>query len=147
MVLHRLRHDQSLRGKRQFNNALIGVVIVFTGLSLLIGWWAASRVMSPVSELAQRLRGSGSIATRGAGDAFPDDEVGELAKALDDYSSRLTEVVKRDREFNADVSHELRTPLAVIKGAVEHRCRGPTSTTRPATACSASSARKRSAPT
>jgi signal transduction histidine kinase len=42
-----------------------------------------------------------------------------LAKALDDYSDRLTEVVKRDREFNADVSHELRTPLAVIRGAVE----------------------------
>ena len=42
-----------------------------------------------------------------------------MAKALDDYSERLTEVVQRDREFNADVSHELRTPLAVIKGAVE----------------------------
>src|SRR3970282_379938 len=32
---------------------------------------------------------------------------------------RLTDVVQRDREFNADVSHELRTPLAVIRGAVE----------------------------
>src|SRR5690606_22656268 len=50
---------------------------------------------------------------------FPDDEVGQLAEALDDYAARLTEVVQRDREFNADVSHELRTPLAVIKGAVE----------------------------
>ncbi|WP_268647951.1 sensor histidine kinase, partial [Escherichia coli] len=30
-----------------------------------------------------------------------------------------TEVVQRDREFNADVSHELRTPLAVIRGATE----------------------------
>ncbi len=50
---------------------------------------------------------------------FPDDEVGQLAQALDDYSSRLTEVVQRDREFNADVSHELRTPLAVIRGATE----------------------------
>jgi signal transduction histidine kinase len=47
------------------------------------------------------------------------DDVGELARALADYATRLTEVVKRDREFNADVSHELRTPLAVIKGAVE----------------------------
>ena len=45
--------------------------------------------------------------------------MGELAKALDDYAERLTEVVQRDREFNADVSHELRTPLAVIRGAVE----------------------------
>jgi signal transduction histidine kinase len=50
---------------------------------------------------------------------FPDDEVGQLAAALDDYAMRLTHVVQRDREFNADVSHELRTPLAVIKGAVE----------------------------
>ena len=112
--------SQSLLGRRQFNNALIGVVVVFTGLSLLIGWWAASRVMSPVSELAQRLRGSGgSSQPKALAAHFADDEVGELAKALDDYSSRLTEVVQRDREFNADVSHELRTPLAVIKGAVE----------------------------
>ncbi len=111
---------QSARGERQFNNALIGVVVVFTGLSLLVGWWAASRVMSPVSELAQRLRESGrSAQPEKLASHFPDDEVGALAKALDDYAARLTDVVKRDREFNADVSHELRTPLAVIKGAVE----------------------------
>ncbi|TQC54758.1 histidine kinase dimerization/phospho-acceptor domain-containing protein, partial [Pantoea dispersa] len=50
---------------------------------------------------------------------FPDDEVGQLAEALDDYSARLTEVVQRRAHFNADVSHELRTPLAVIRGATE----------------------------
>jgi signal transduction histidine kinase len=111
---------QSTRGERQFNNALFGVVLVFTALSLLVGWWAASRVMSPVSELAQRLRESGRSSQPEALAAhFPDDEVGQLASALDDYATRLTEVVQRDREFNADVSHELRTPLAVVKGAVE----------------------------
>ncbi|MDQ2702813.1 MAG: HAMP domain-containing histidine kinase [Pseudomonadota bacterium] len=95
-------------------------VIVFCAFSLLVGLWAASRVMSPVSELAQRLRESGSSSQPEALAAhFPDDEVGELATALDDYAARLTEVVQRDREFNADVSHELRTPLAVVKGAVE----------------------------
>ncbi len=112
--------SQAARGERQFNNALIGVVIVFTALSLLVGWWAASRVMSPVSELAQRLRESGrSSQPEALATHFPDDEVGQLASALDDYAARLTEVVQRDREFNADVSHELRTPLAVVKGAVE----------------------------
>jgi signal transduction histidine kinase len=112
--------SQSLRGEKRFNSELIGVVLVFTALSLLVGWWAASRVMSPVSELAQRLRASGrSSQPEALASHFPDDEVGELAKALDDYAARLTDVVKRDREFNADVSHELRTPLAVIKGAVE----------------------------
>jgi signal transduction histidine kinase len=111
---------QSKRGEKQFNNALIGVVAVFTALSLLVGWWAASRVMSPVTELAQRLRTSGrSSQPEALATHFADDEVGQLAGALDDYATRLTEVVQRDREFNADVSHELRTPLAVIKGAVE----------------------------
>ena len=117
-----LRYDinQVKRGERQFNHALVGMVIIFTGLSLLIGWWAASRVMSPVSELARRLRLSGrSSQPESLAAHFPDDEVGQLASALDDYAGRLTEVVQRDREFNADVSHELRTPLSVIKGAVE----------------------------
>jgi signal transduction histidine kinase len=73
-----------------------------------------------VSELANRLRASGrSSQPEALATHFADDEVGQLASALDDYATRLTEVVQRDREFNADVSHELRTPLAVIKGAVE----------------------------
>ena len=76
--------------------------------------------MSPVSELAQRLRRIAAAASpKPLATHFPDDEVGQLATALDDYSARLTEVVQRDREFNADVSHELRTPLAVIRGAIE----------------------------
>jgi signal transduction histidine kinase len=108
------------RGQAQFNRAIFGSVVVFTLFSLLVGWWAASRVMSPVSELAQRLRRSGrSSEPEALASHFAEDEVGELAKALDDYAVRLTDVVKRDREFNADVSHELRTPLAVIRGAVE----------------------------
>lgn len=104
----------------RLNQALMLSVVVFTMFSLLVGWWAASRVMSPVSELAGRLRRSGRSAVPEAlASHFAEDEVGELAKALDDYAGRLTDVVKRDREFNADVSHELRTPLAVIRGASE----------------------------
>ncbi|KAF1711327.1 two-component sensor histidine kinase [Pseudoxanthomonas kalamensis DSM 18571] len=111
---------QSSKGQMQLKIWLIVAVFVFGALSLLIGWWSASRVMSPVSELAARLRAyRGSENPKQLASHFPDDEVGELAKALDDYSDRLTEMVQRDREFNADVSHELRTPLAVIRGATE----------------------------
>ena len=111
---------QATRGEQQFNRWIYASVLLFTLLSLLVGWWSASRVMSPVSELARRLKQSGRSAQPEALAAhFPDDEVGQLAEALDDYAERLTDVVQRDREFNADVSHELRTPLAVIRGAVE----------------------------
>ena len=112
--------QESVRRSEKFERALYIVVPVFTLFSLLLGWWSASRVMAPVSELARRLRRSGNSSDPEAlAPHFAGDEVGELAKALDDYSDRLTDVVQRDREFNADVSHELRTPLAVIRGAVE----------------------------
>ena len=110
---------QAARGEAQFQRAILGAVLVVTLMSVLLGWWSAARVMSPVSELANRLRRSGGNRPEELAVHFPDDEVGQLASALDDYAARLTEVVQRDREFNADVSHELRTPLAVIRGAVE----------------------------
>ncbi len=106
--------------QNRLKTALVVLVMILSGLSLFVGWWSASKVMSPVSELAARLRAyRGSSNPRPLAPHFPQDEVGELAKALDDYSERLTEVVQRDREFNADVSHELRTPLAIIRGSVE----------------------------
>ncbi|AHY57943.1 histidine kinase [Stenotrophomonas rhizophila] len=112
---------ESIRGEAQLNRALFFSVLVFSVLSLVLGWWSASKVMKPVSDLAARLRAyrGGTSEPEPLAPRFPDDEVGQLAQALDDYSSRLTEVVQRDREFNADVSHELRTPLAVIRGATE----------------------------
>ena len=111
---------QTMRGEDQLKRALYVSILLFSALSLVIGWWSASRVMRPVTELAARLRAyRGSSQPRKLAPHFPGDEVGQLAEALDDYAGRLTEVVQRDREFNADVSHELRTPLAVIKGAVE----------------------------
>lgn len=99
---------------------LVGVVLGFSALSLAIAFWLSSRVLRPVTDLAARVRGF----ERGKqppplAPHFADDEVGELAAALDDYARRLNELVVRDREFNADVSHELRTPLAVIRGATE----------------------------
>lgn len=117
-----VRYDISREdlGKRQLITSLVASVILFSLLSLAIGMWLSRKVLKPVSELARRLRDF-----RKAGRAellaphFADDEVGELAQALDEYASRLTAMVERDREFNSDVSHELRTPLAVISSTTE----------------------------
>jgi signal transduction histidine kinase len=117
-----LRYDytQQALSQRQMLVALGTSVFVFTGLAWLIGIWSSSRVISPLTELARRVEG---LSSRDNPDKlaphFPRDEVGELASALDDYATRMTSLVTRDREFNADVSHELRTPLAVISGAAE----------------------------
>ncbi len=112
--------SENQRLTRQLWWALSGVVILFSLLSLGIGLWSSRRVMKPVSDLAQRLVSvSEETPHPRLSQSFVDDEVGQLAAALDDYAERLHHLVERDREFNADVSHELRTPLAVISGATE----------------------------
>lgn len=121
-IISFVRYDVSREelGKRQLVISVIGAVFLFGLLSLAIGLWLSRKVLKPVTELANRLRDF-----RKAGKAeplalhFANDEVGELAHALDEYSARLTAMVERDREFNSDVSHELRTPLAVIASTTE----------------------------
>jgi signal transduction histidine kinase len=108
------------RLKNQLIAALVGVVLVFSVLSFMLGAYASRRVMKPVSDLAARLD---TLSEEGKPERlsvhFADDEVGQLASALDSYADRLHHLVERDREFNADVSHELRSPLTVITGATE----------------------------
>ncbi|NND45344.1 MAG: HAMP domain-containing histidine kinase, partial [Xanthomonadales bacterium] len=112
--------SENRRLTRQLLWALMGVVILFSVLSLAIGLWSSRRVMRPVTDLAQRLERLGEeTPPPRLSPFFADDEVGQLAAALDHYAERLHHLVERDREFNADVSHELRTPLAVISGATE----------------------------
>ena len=95
-------------------------VFAFAIFSMVIGFWLSARVMSPVSDLARRVQ---AMSRSGRPELlkphFADDEVGQLAAALDDYSTTAHRLVQRDREFNADVSHELRTPLAVIASTTE----------------------------
>lgn len=100
--------------------ALLAAVLVFSLLSLALGLWSSSRIMRPVTDLAERLGQLGEeTPSPQLAQWFTDDEVGQLAAALDAYAERVHHLVERDREFNADVSHELRTPLAVIAGATE----------------------------
>jgi signal transduction histidine kinase len=117
-----IRYDVSRDelGKRQLLAGLIVAVVLFSLLSLMLGIWLSSRVLRPVTELAQRLRAFRSgRQLEPLAPHFAEDEVGELAAALDDYAQRQSALIERDREFNSDVSHELRTPLAVIASTTE----------------------------
>lgn len=117
-----LRYDvtDQRRTQRRLTVAMIAAVAGFAFLGFLIGVWLSTRVMRPVSDLAGRIEKNARLGTyEPLAQHFADDEVGQVASALDDYASRLTTLVERDREFNQDVSHELRTPLAVIVSTTE----------------------------
>jgi two-component system, OmpR family, sensor kinase len=99
-----------------------------TLLASLAGVAIASRAMRPIAELTSSAREIGE--TRDPSHHMPtppvEDEVGELAKTLDEMLRSLdaarTErelAMQQQREFVADASHELRTPLTSVLANLE----------------------------
>lgn len=103
---------------RLLYSALAGVFLLFTVIAYYLAIYASAKVLKPLRKLSSMVEKREKDNHNLAGN-FSDDEVGQLAQALDEYSHRLTAMVNRDKEFNADVSHELRTPLAVISSTTE----------------------------
>lgn len=76
--------------------------------SAIGGFWLAGKAIAPVTELARRVgelppgERAGNLAQH-----FAADDVGELARAVDDYTERLADAMEREQAFTGDVSHEL----------------------------------------
>jgi two-component system OmpR family sensor kinase len=99
-----------------------------TALAALAGMAIAGRAMRPIATLTSTAR---TIAdTRDPSQRIPeperDDEVGELARTLDQMlreldaaRSETEQMMQLQREFVADASHELRTPLTSILANLE----------------------------
>ena len=89
-------------------------------LALPLGYWLAGVLTRQLTDLAER------VATLLPGTPHPpltrpdqDREVSALAQALDEYESRMIEMIQREQEFTANASHELRTPLTTIRTSCE----------------------------
>ncbi len=94
--------------------------LVFLLLAYVLAIYVSKRALKPLSKLAAILETlDADTHLEPLAPQFHDDEVGQVARALDKYAEKLTDYVIRDKEFNADVSHELRTPLTVIRSTVE----------------------------
>ena len=93
------------------------VLVAGVLLALAIARTAADRIIAPLTALAASV-GHGNVAEQHLLARAPD-EVGVLARALQNREAQLAEVLKRERLFTADVSHELRTPLTIVLGAAE----------------------------
>ena len=96
--------------------ALIAGVVSISLLSLWLGHWISKVLMRQLEQLAANLEADDQKLL-----AQPEQnrEVALLAKALDDYRTRNTALIAREREFSANVSHELRTPLTRIRTGAE----------------------------
>lgn len=106
---------------RPFPRYVAGLATLVVGL-LILGIGALFTARSIVRPLEQLARTAASV---GAGDLQArtqlsrNDEIGDVARAIDSMAGDVDALVRRERELLANVSHELRTPLARIRVAMD----------------------------
>ena len=129
-VLQLLRVAISLEGVnaalRKFLLAAAVLLPVATVLAGAGGYLLARRALRPVDQMTRAVRRieANSLGERIAAPGA-DDELGRLARTLNDMLDRLEGAFAEIRRFTADASHELRTPLTILKGEVEVALRTP----------------------
>jgi len=88
------------------------VLVAMIGVSVLLGWFAAGRVLRPLRVMTMTTR---QISEHNLHERLalvgPDDELMDLGNTIDGLLARLEAAFHSQRRFVANASHELRTPL------------------------------------
>lgn len=101
----------------------VSLVVIVPLLTLLLAgaiWIVLGRALRPV----EQLRGAAEqVAHSGGPGSLPvpraDDELGALARTLNEMLDRLEVAARRQRTFVADAAHELRSPLAALRAGID----------------------------
>ncbi|MFI5931758.1 ATP-binding protein [Actinoplanes sp. NPDC051494] len=92
-------------------------------LVLLVGgttWVLVSRALAPVERIRREVEEiTGDRLDRRVPEPASRDEIGRLARTMNQMLTRLQDSRDRQREFVADASHELRSPVASIRQVAE----------------------------
>lgn len=102
-----------------------GLLLVLTGLVILAagvlgGGWLAARAIRSIDAMTGAAEAiSAQNLSQRINVKELDNELGKLAKVLNQTFDRLQSAFERQSQFTADASHELRTPLSVISTHTE----------------------------
>lgn len=109
-------------GRAFFHGPVALGVLLTLALGLWIGtWFIAHRITWPLRELSWVAReiGEGKLDARSRLASSREDEVGHLARSINEMARRIERQVSDQKELLAAVSHELRTPLQHLRVIVE----------------------------
>lgn len=98
---------------------VIKVMVWVLLVTLLLTWWVAGRVLTPLRRLAETAQAISEsdltqrLSVHGGG------EIAELATLFNEMMDRLQAAFASQREFVNDAGHELKTPITIIQGHLE----------------------------
>jgi len=119
LVAYRIALHQQRLSKLRLLILLSWIVVV--AIAFVVGYLLARILVKQVTDLAERvnLLAPGDIQDGLLTQPGMDEEVAQLARALDDYQKRIKRMLQREQEFTANISHELRTPITTILTSCE----------------------------
>lgn len=103
----------------------VASLLLFCGLAALcaapvFAIFLADKLARPIGKLAASLREANPPRTPSPSDlSSRADEIGVLARALDEYGKNARDYLEREKFFTSAASHELRTPLTVLSQGLE----------------------------
>jgi signal transduction histidine kinase len=105
---------------RIVSRLLAAAVPAVTALLGLLTWWLTGRTLRPVDAMRAELGEiTGTDLRRRVTGPATDDEIGRLARTMNETLDRLHDAVQQQQRFVADASHELRGPLTRLRGELE----------------------------
>lgn len=100
------------------------IVLLAIYLPAFISYVLSKRAISPILRVIKKIESTNISKTELEALDFSDikdarnTEVTALIETFENFSHRISNFVKRERNFSRYASHELRTPLAVLKGSL-----------------------------
>lgn len=105
-------HNQMIKLGILFSAIMLAIIL----LMFVLGLYFIRSIVLPVRRMCETARSYAEGDFRERIEKVEDDEIGELADAINYMASELESSDKMKNEFISSVSHELRTPLTAIKG-------------------------------
>ena len=119
-----LRVGYSTQPLRQRLAEFTGLLVLVIPIALIVagfaGYRIAGKTLNPLEQMAQQTE---QITARRLDERIPvdnpGDELGHMARVLNDLLARLGDSFQQLQHFTSDVAHELRTPLAAMRSVGE----------------------------